>query len=182
MKLVEKNNIRLEIYKKLFDTFYASLCLFSSKYTNNLESSKDIVQEVFIKIWNEQIELTENENTKAFLYTAVRNKSLDFIKKKEFRSKTRLDPNSLNMLVSQTYFEKQVLIEETSRLVSQAINTLPYKCKRIINLSLKGLGNKQISEELCISLNTVKTQKRIAYQKLRPLLKGACALIFSVLS
>lgn len=173
MKLIEKNNTRLDTYKKLFDTFYPSLCLFSSKYTNSLESSKDIVQEVFIKVWDDKLLLGDDDNVKAFLYTAVRNKSLDFIKTKEFRSKSTLDTQALNELSSQSYFEKQVLIEETSRLVNEAINTLPYKCKRIINLSLKGLGNKQISEELSISLNTVKTQKRIAYQKLRPLLKGA---------
>lgn len=181
MKTLLENNVkRLSTYKKLFDTFYPSLCVFSSKYTNNLESSKDIVQEVFIKVWNDKRLLSEEDNMKAFLYTAVRNKSLDFIKSKEFRSKTRLQTDSLDELESQTYFEKQVLIEETSRLVNEAISTLPYRCKRIINLSLKGLENKQISEELSISLNTVKTQKRIAYQKLRPLLKGAYLFIVSL--
>ncbi|TYA75024.1 RNA polymerase sigma-70 factor [Seonamhaeicola marinus] len=177
---MEKNNTRLDVYKKLFDTFYPSLCVFSSKYTNNLESSKDIVQEIFIKIWNDKLLLNDDDNVKAFLYTAVKNKSLDFIKTKEFKAKTSLQPETLNELTSQSYFEKQVLIEETSRLVNEAISTLPYKCKRIINLSLKGLENKQISEELSISLNTVKTQKRIAYQKLRPLLKGAYLLLINL--
>ncbi len=177
LKLIEKNSIRLDNYKKLFDTFYPSLCIFSSKYTNNLESSKDLVQEVFIKIWNDKLLLNEDDNVKAYLYTMVRNKSLDFIKSKEVRNKTSLDSEILNLITSQSYFEKHVLIEETSRLVNEAVNTLPYKCKRIINLSLKGHGNKQISEELSISLNTVKTQKRIAYQKLRPLLKGAFLLL-----
>ncbi|NMH89305.1 RNA polymerase sigma-70 factor [Flavivirga sp. Y03] len=170
-----------EAYKKLFNSFYTSLCLFSNKYTNNLEHSKDIVQEVFIKIWKDQIQFSDNDNIKAYLYTAVRNKSIDFIKSKKNKSKTSLDSESIEIITSQTYFEKQVLIEETSRLVNQAINTLPYKCKRIIHLSLKGLENKQISEELSISLNTVKTQKRIAYQKLRPLLKGACSLLITLL-
>lgn len=166
------------MYKKMFDSFYASLCVFSSKYTNNLELSKDIVQEVFIKIWNDQtLEIKEEFAVKAFLYKAVRNKSLDVIKSKEFRCKLRLETEDIKTLTSQTYFEKHVLIEETSRLVNQAINTLPYKCKRIIHLSLKGLENKQISEELSISLNTVKTQKRIAYQKLKPLLKGAYLIL-----
>ncbi len=172
----EKQIWREEAYKKLFNTFYSSLCIFSSKFTNNLEVSKDIVQEVFITIWNKQIQLNSSNTSKNFLYTAVRNKSLDYLKSKEYQSKIRLETETLKTMASQSYFEKQVLIEETSRLVDQAINTLPYKCKRIIHLSLKGLENKQISEELSISLNTVKTQKRIAYQKLRPLLKGACAL------
>jgi len=181
LKLVEENNITLDVYKKLFDTFYSSLCLFSSKYTEDLELSKDIVQEVFIKIWQEQIAFGDDDNVKAFLYTAVKNKSLDYLKRKEYKTKTKLNLVNENILSSQTYFEKQVLIEETSRLVNEAINTLPYKCKRIIHLSLKGLGNKQISEELSISLNTVKAQKRIAYQKLRPLLKSTYLIIIGFL-
>lgn len=173
MESVENNKIPLHAYKKLFDSFYASLCLFSSNFTNDLELSKDLVQEVFIKIWNKQnLEWKNEDCVKSYLYVAVRNKSLDAIKNKEFRSKTRLKEEDLKILTSQSYFEKEVVIEETSRLVKKAINTLPYKCKRIINLSLNGWGNQQISEELSISLNTVKTQKRIAYQKLRPILKG----------
>lgn len=166
----------------MFDTFYTSLCIFSNKYIGNLDLCKDIVQEVFIKIWNEQLTFNDDNHLKAFLYTAVRNKSLDYIKSKEFKSKHSLKPEiSETILASNSYFEKQVLIEETSRLVNEAVNSLPYKCKKIIHLSLKGLENKQISEELSISLNTVKTQKRIAYQKLRPLLKGTYLFIISIL-
>ncbi|GAA4238378.1 RNA polymerase sigma-70 factor [Postechiella marina] len=181
MKVVKKNNVSLDHYKKLFDTFYTSLCVFSNKYTNNIEISKDIVQEVFIKIWKEQIILKDDFNVKGYLYTIVKNKSLDYLKSKEYKNHVKVNNDiNLSLLTSQTYFEKHVLIEETSRLVNQAVNTLPYKCKRIIHLSLKGLGNKQISEELSISLNTVKTQKRIAYQKLRPLLKSAYLLVLNL--
>lgn len=179
MKIVDNKNINVDNYKKLFDTFYASLCIFSAKYTNNLESSKDVVQEVFISIWDKQIQFEDTDNVKSFLYTAVRNKSLDLIKSKAFKTKVRLEPETLKILTSQTYFEKHVLTEETHRIVNDAVSTLPQKCKRIIHLSLKGLENKQISEELSISLNTVKTQKRIAYQKLRPLLKSAYLLLIS---
>ena len=177
MHSLTTHTISEEVYKKLFDTFYTSLCLFSTKFTNNVEISKDLVQEVFIKIWREQIPLDSNDSAKAFLYTAVRNKSLDFIKTKEFKSKSQWNSALYDIISSEDYFEKQTVIEETARLVDQAISTLPHKCKSIIHLSLKGLENKQISEELSISLNTVKTQKRIAYQKLRPLLKGACACL-----
>lgn len=155
--------------------------MFSNSYVNNLELSKDIVQEIFIKIWKEQIQFKDLDHAKAFLYTSIRNKSLDYLNSKAYKSKSNLDVESLETLASETYFEKHVLIEETTRIVQKAINTLPYKCKKIIHLSLKGFGNKQISEELSVSINTVKTQKRIAYQKLRPLLKSAYLLIINIL-
>ncbi len=169
------------MYKGIFDTFYTSLCLFSNKYINNEELCKDVVQEVFIKVWKDQISFKDNDHLKAFLYTAVRNKSLDLLKSKEYKLRSKLEIESMSILDTEVYFEKQMITEETSRIVNIAINTLPYKCKGIIRLSLKGLGNKQISEELSISLNTVKTQKRIAYQKLRPLLKGAYFFVISFL-
>lgn len=98
MKLI-KNNISIENYKKLFDTFYTSLCIFSNKYTNSLEASKDIVQEVFIKLWKEQIEFSDNDNIKAYIYIAVRNKSLDYLKSKEYKSKIRLDSEIIPIII-----------------------------------------------------------------------------------
>ena len=159
-------------YKGLYNTFFTSLCLFSNRYLNDIERSKDVVQAVFIKIWVQDI-LFENELTvKTYLYTSVKNTCLDFLKSKENRIKQKLSTVELRLLKSEAYFEKEVVLEEVARIVDRSLETLPFKCKQIIKLSLKGFKNKQISEELEISINTVKTQKRIAYQRLRPILKG----------
>lgn len=173
-----KTEFQYDLYKRSFDILYPSLCVFANKYVDNLETAKDLVQEVFIKIWKNHLNFENDKSIKSYLYIAVKNKSLDFLKSKEYKRNSKLNIETLKLISSNTYFEKQVLIEETSRIVSAAINTLPHKCKKIINLSLKGLENKQISEELAVSLNTVKTQKRIAYQKLRPLLKGVYNMLF----
>ena len=178
MKPTIKTKFQFDLYKKSFDVLYTSLCIFSTKYINDIDLAKDIVQDVFIKIWNKDLDFKNEEHIKSYLYRAVKNKSLDILKSKEYRSNSNLDIETLKLISSPTYFEKQILIEETHRIVDEAINTLPYKCKNIIKLSLEGLKNKQISEELAISLNTVKTQKRIAYQKLRPLLEGVYKMFF----
>jgi RNA polymerase sigma-70 factor (family 1) len=158
-------------YKVLYDTYYSALCLFSNKYLNDLELSKDVVQEVFLKVWQKQIVFENETAIKSYLYTSVKNKCLDFFKSKEYKSKRKLSEEDVHIFESQSYFEKELLLEEVTRMVDVAVNTLPFKCKEIISLSLKGLKNNQISEELSVSINTVKTQKRIAYQKLRPILK-----------
>ncbi|NJB82155.1 RNA polymerase sigma-70 factor [Wenyingzhuangia aestuarii] len=176
-KLVSTKNI----YDELYNSLYGSLCVFSNKYVDNLEKSKDIVQEVFIKLWNHKI-LTEPEDAiKAYLYTSVRNKSLDYLKSKEYKVKTKATNVDLRLLQSETYFEKEVLIEEVSRLVDNALKTLPNKCREVVELSMKGRQNDEIAEELNISINTVKSQKKIAYKKLRPLLRGSYAALLLVL-
>ncbi|NIJ43898.1 RNA polymerase sigma-70 factor (ECF subfamily) [Wenyingzhuangia heitensis] len=168
-------------YNELYNLLYSSLCVFSNKYVNNLEKSKDIVQEVFVKLWNHKILLEKEEAIKAYLYTSVRNKSLDYLKSKEYRVKNSASNIDLTHLKSETYFEKEVLIEEVSRLVDKALQTLPDKCRGIVELSMKGHQNHEIAEELKISVNTVKSQKKIAYKKLRPLLKDSYAFLLLML-
>ena len=171
----------LKEYKVLFDTYHTSLCLFSNKYLRDLDVSKDVVQGVFVKLWHHQIVLENDNAIKSYLYTCVKNKSLDYLKSKEFNCYQKLSEDELEIYESDHFFEKELLIEEVERMVNQAVNTLPFKCKEIIRLSLKGFKNSQISEELSISINTVKTQKKIAYQKLRPVLKVMFTFIIQLL-
>ena len=83
----------------------------------------------------------------------------------------------MEKLETEPFFLREVVILETSSIIENAINTLPNKCAQIIKLSIKDFTNAQIAEELGISINTVKAQKKIAYKKLRPLLKDYFILI-----
>lgn len=171
MNAVTTNSLSLKEYKVLFDTYHTSLCLFANKYLRDIDASKDVVQDVFVKLWHQQIVIKDENAIKSYLYTSVKNKSLDYLKSKNYNSFQQLSKKELEFFESDSFFEKELLLEEVERMVDIAVNTLPFKCKEIIRLSLKGFKNNQISEELCISINTVKTQKKIAYQKLRPVLK-----------
>ncbi len=169
--------LTLKEYKSLFDKLYTSLCLFANSYLKNLEVSKDIVQEVFIKIWEDKIEF-QNENTiKSYLYTAVKNKSLDYLKSKYVKTTEHFSISEMEKLETEPFFLREVVILETSSIIENAINTLPNKCAQIIKLSIKDFTNAEIAEELGISVNTVKTQKKIGYKRLKPLLKDYFILI-----
>ncbi len=181
MKSANPRKISMRKYKVLFNTFYDSLCLFACRYVDDIELSKDIVQEVFIRVWDMEVAFRDESAAKSYLYTAVKNKSLDYLKSKEYRSKNPLEAADLKKLESDAFFAREVLLEESSKIIREAVDKLPYKCKEIINLSLKGYKNDEISQALSISINTVKAQKRIAYSKLRVMLKGAFSILFSLL-
>ena len=66
-----------------------------------------------------------------------------------------------------SFFTSELVLQETARLVDIAVDTLPTRCKKIIKFSLLGYKNGEIANELEITLNTVKAQKKIAYRKLR---------------
>ena len=144
---------------------------------NDIELSKDVVQDVFINIWQKKTIPKEKLAVKAYLYTAVKNKSLDYLKSKYQRVKSNQTLDDIKKSEKDSFFLREVVVVEASEIIEKAVNTLPIKCKRIINLSLKGLSNKQIAEELSISTSTIKTQKKIAYQKMRPLLKDYFLLL-----
>lgn len=169
--------LTLREYKNIFDTLYATLCLFSNKYLNNIEASKDVVQDVFVKIWENKVEFKDENKIKSYLYTAVKNKSLDLLKSKHYKSIEYVSFEEIEKMETESFFLREVVILETSDIVDKAINTLPNKCAQIIRLSVMSLTNVEIATELGISINTVKSQKKIAYKRLKPLLKGNFIII-----
>ena len=169
-------------YKILFDEFYVPLCLLSNKYLEDLDVAKDVVQDVFLKIWEDKIEFENINNTKAYLYTSVKNKSLDYLKSKRYKSTDFLSARKLEKVETESFFLREVVVIEASSIVEKAINELPDKCAAIIRLSLKEYTVSEIADELGVSINTVKTQKKIAYKRLRPLLEEYYFILFFVLN
>lgn len=156
-------------FKQIFDMFYSSLCLFTNKYINDFKEAEDIAQEVFIIIWEKRKNFTNINSLKAFLYKTAKNKSLNLIKHSKI--KARYTEAQIKELETERYFADHLIEEETHRIIIQRINELPPQSRKIILHSLKGLKNNEIAEKMGISINTVKTQKKIAYKKLKFQLK-----------
>ena len=169
--------LTLKEYKNLFQKLYTSLCLFANKYVDDLEVSKDIVQEVFIKVWEDKIVFQSESSIKSYLYTAVKNRSLDYLKSKRYKSTDHMPIKEMEKLETEPFFLREVVILETSSIIEEAINTLPNRCAQIIRMSIKSFTNVEIAKELGVSINTIKTQKRIAYKRLKPLLKEHIAIL-----
>jgi RNA polymerase sigma-70 factor (family 1) len=163
-----------ESYRLLFEMLYPGMCLFSKKYVYDYDDAEDIVQEVFIELWNQWAKFESIEHIKAFLYLSIKNRCLNFkkhimIKEKYFNSV---------MTDDEDVFEGHVIEAEVAQNISNAIRNLPEQQRQIILLSMQGLTNNDIAEDMQISINTVKLQKKIAYKKLRGKLKP---LLFTLL-
>jgi len=161
-------------FQDLFNSFFAPLCSFAQSYLNEKDAAEDIVQDVFIAVWKNRNKFSEFISIKSYLYKAVRNKCLNEIKHQLVVNK-HVDIE-LSKYETEKFFAEHVIEEETHRMIKDAVNKLPEKCKEIILLSLKGMKNHEISENLEISINTVKTQKNLAYKKLRIQLKDVFTL------
>ena len=168
---MDSSVLTLREFKGLFQSYYPSLCLFANSYLKDQEASKDAVQDVFIKIWEKRIEFENKNSAKAYLYKAVKNRCLDILKISHLKViNDTIEVESLEFVSEDSFFYKELMVIEISKAVEKAINSLHYKCAKIIDLRLKQYSNKEIADILSLSINTVKTQKKIAYQKLRPML------------
>ena len=161
-------------FHDIFNKYYVTLCLFANQYTENQETSADIVQDSFAKLWQIREDFFYLHQVKAFLYTAVRNKALN-----ELEHSKVVYEYAQNVIEKKkdSFFHDAIVEEETYRIVSEAINKLPDQMKAIMQLSLEGKKNAEIADRLNISTETVHTLKKIAYKKLRENLKDYLSLI-----
>lgn len=153
-------------FKALFTSLYPRLCLFANAYVKDMELCKDLVQEVFVKMWEKQHLITNQNTVKAYLYTSVKNKCLDYLKSKKRKVEVHTSMEEL-VLETEGFFMEEMAQTEIIAQLKIAIDKLPNKCRNVLKFSMHQYSNKEISEELSISVSNVKSQKRIAYQKLK---------------
>ena len=165
-------------YEMLFKKYYLSMCMIARRIVEDEDVAKDLVQEIFIRLWEKRETYDFRETADIFLYVSVRNKCFDYL-----RSRKNLPLQEGLSAAGNEYFFRDILIEEeTYRIVMEAIDALPAQSGRIIKLSLEGKQNKEISENLGISVNTVKSLKYKAMDALREVLKDYFYLLLVFLA
>ncbi|MCT4644210.1 MAG: RNA polymerase sigma-70 factor [Carboxylicivirga sp.] len=156
-------------FASLYHDLFPSLVLFARKYVGEEELSKDIVQEVFIKFWNNISSITIRTSIKSYLYMAVRNHAINKLKKKTIES----DSVTIEEIKELTSSEEYVMLaQDVYHQIHNTIKELPKKSKEVILMSMNDMSISDIQDELNVSINTVKTNKRKAYAVLREKLKS----------
>ncbi|AXP80475.1 ECF RNA polymerase sigma factor SigW [Mariniflexile rhizosphaerae] len=166
----DKKEPTLKDYNTLFKSLYPQLCVFAYKYLDNLETSKDIVQEVFIKVWEDKTTFENEDHSTGYFYKAVKNRCLNHLKSKQHLVTERYGQTNLEAYGTEEFLMSEAVIVETTVIIENAIKTLPEKAAQVIRLSIKDYTNDEIAKALSISVNTVKDHKKVAYRKLRKLL------------
>lgn len=171
------NSKKIPAFKELFDMYYNSLVLFAVKYVKRQDAAEDIVQELLVYIWERGPSFSSFIGLKTFLYTSVRNNCMDYLKHKnvEQRYATSFSSNSDN-----DDLDDKVMKEELYRMLVEAINKLPRRCRKVFELHMCNKKNKEIAQELQLSVLTVKTQKKRAVHHLKELLGDNFSIIFLI--
>lgn len=154
-------------FEQIFRTYYSDLCKFCMKYVRDEQVAEEIVQEVFINIWERRSNLTITTSIKSYLFTAIRNRSFNYLKLQLPKEQKKVDLEGLGFLEEDSR-EQEMIMDELKAYVHEAVESLPNKCRIIFNLSRNaGMTYKEIAEELDISVKTVENQIGLALKKLR---------------
>ncbi len=166
-------------FEQIYLTYFSKMKRFAREYVLSDEDAENIVQDVFLDLWEKKELLPLPINIIAYLFTSIKHKCIDFLRHKmvqkdvenkmqeEYKLILQLKYYSLEEL-DETFFERS----DVEQMLSKAMNSLPGKCREIfLKSKIEGKKQKEIAEEMNISINTVETQMGIAYKKLRSELK-----------
>jgi len=179
-----------DVYEFVFISFYNELCNYSLRLVKDKMTAEEIVQDVFVRLWENRERLSINSSLKAYLYRAVHNLCINYLDhqsvKLKYATTSLKNYSDLVSPVSSDYPIANLLARELDDKINQSLSELPDQCREIFLLIHDDdLSYKEAAAKLGISVNTVKTQLHRAIFRLRESLKdylptiviGTCLLV-----
>jgi RNA polymerase sigma-70 factor, ECF subfamily len=144
-----------EAFGILFEKYYTLLCLISKRYTGNMVTSKEIIQTLFVNLWDRKNELDISGSVKHYLYQCARYNSIRYIQKD--RKSIRFDFMPENA-VTDLEFNDHIEYAELQEKIIRTIDALPGQCQKVFKMSrFEQLKQSEIADRLGISIKTVET-------------------------
>jgi len=159
-----------DVYRYLIRVYGPVLCSYAEKIVFDRAAAEDIVEDIFVKLWEKHTVFDSLLGVRKFLYMAARNAGLNFKRDKE-REQTKHDTYS-RLSVESTSID-EIIYAELMADVRGAIDSLPPKMREIFIMGyVNQLSNHEIAAQLNLSYQTVRNQKTKALTIIRSLLKG----------
>ena len=153
-----------ELFHNLFMEYYPSLLSFARYYVKDETIAEDLVQDVFVKMWELREQWKGVENFSAYIYQMVRFRCFNYLRGEKLREEMMRSYKEEKLSIVEI---NQYIEEESFRLVNQAMDSLPSTYKQVITLTLEGYRVKEIAEKLNVGEETVKKRKQAAKQVLK---------------
>lgn len=169
IKKIKEGN--LNYFESFYRKFFPTLTHFANGYVNDTGIAEDLVQDVFIKFWKNREVCDTIISLKSYLYAMVKNQCISHLKKNR-ENPIENTPEDIELT-----FNNKIIEEETYLILKNAIDNLPPQSSKIMNMAIRGIKNQEISEQLDISVNTVKRLKYRAISSLKVSLKDYYFLI-----
>lgn len=153
-------------FDTLFRAYYAPLCHYACPLADgDMDEAEDMVQQTFVKLWEQRATLDVQWSVKAYLYKMVHNRCLNRLRDRRIRDRYKAyNAEQLERSHDQPPDSETELAER----IQQALHTLPTECRRVFELSrFEELKYREIADQLGISIKTVETQMGKALRLMR---------------
>jgi RNA polymerase sigma-19 factor, ECF subfamily len=163
----------------VYKTIFRSLVYYASEITTQSQLAEEVVQDVFLKIWQNRSQLKIQESFKSYIFRTVHNHALNVVRQQNTKKESinQICSETSWQFISDTYDINDDLIEkifshDTEILIEKIIRELPEQCRKVFIMSrIESLTNEEIAGKLDLSNNTVKTHIYRALQKISVALK-----------
>ncbi len=169
--------------------WYSRMKHFAREYVISDDDAEDIVQDIFLELINVYTPLASRVNIVAYIFTAIRNRCIDHLRRKIIAQESADRIQEEHLLTLQMKFDSLEVLDEQlmqdrdiEQVIEKALQALPERCRQIFILhKIEGKKQKEIAQQLDISVKTVENQVAIAYKKLREELKDYSLLLIFLL-
>lgn len=152
------------VFEMVFKHYYSGLVIYADQIINNTAVSEDVVQSVFMKLWETRHNL-EIRSFRAYFIQCVKYRCIDHLRSREVKNRR----SAQTIPFDQIDFQEDLWLRaELDEIIQQAIDKLPPRCREIFTMSrLESLKTAEIAERLELSGRTVETQISKALKLLR---------------
>ena len=161
----------------MFKKYFKSLVIWADTFLNDMDLSKDLVQDLFVSIWRKKMYRNLNPDKLAsYLHVSVKNLSYNKLKKKDVLKNT-FDISDYEKIHEEFEENREVIVSR----VLEEIEKLPLKGREVVKcIYLKGMKYSEAAEELNVSISTIKTQLVRSLKTLRTKCDGLGDFFFFV--
>jgi RNA polymerase sigma-70 factor (family 1) len=151
-------------FRALFERYYKALYLAAFYYLHDDQEAEDVVQQIFVKFWEDKYYLQIQTSYKSYFYTAVRNACLNSLKKSQNQQKhpAGIEEEKVKLAID------FILDDEQQQIITQACQKIPDKSRAALELVyLQNYSYQKAAEKLGITINTLKSNLKLALKVLR---------------
>lgn len=162
-----------DAFAKIYQQYHAKVYVIALRILKSVPQAEDVLQEVFIKLWNHRAKLTDVSDFSAYLNAITRNHIFNLLRKKA-HEEVFLKEQQTSTQPSSNQTINDVLYHELDKQLHEAVSHLPPQQKRIFQLSrMHGLKQEEIADSLKISIGTVKKHMMVSLKFIRNYLASA---------
>lgn len=155
-------------FRQVYVFYYRRLYQFAYALVKTREPAEEIVEDVFVRVWQQRETISSIQNLRVYLYTAIKNSALNYLSQKARQSITEpFDHIHISIGNAGDTPEQILITAEIQQKIQAAVDALPPRCKMIFKLVREdGLKYKEIAGILNISVNTIDAQMAIAIKRI----------------